>query len=203
MKKTLLFLILLSSTLLGRDNPFKPATNIESISNNNQKKFYKFKKDELRLPSSARVIKSVKIVYTNIDGSTGEVSKDIERSIDWHEPIVFTHNNQLKEIEGEDFREIELKNTKFIEIFFLDKDFKIKTPFKIKQHFFETKPFRVVLDFKGEISKEKIEKTLKERYFKKVTITTHRDFFRLVLELDSYYEYLITEIDGGYMLGVR
>ncbi len=201
--KKILFSLLITTILLSRDNPFSPVGDPGVITNNNQKKYYKFKKDEINLPSSARVIKSISITYINIDGSTGEVNKDIGRAIDWHEPIVISHKNTEEVVQNDSFREIELDDIKFIEIFFLDKDFKIKTPFKIKKDFFMTKPYRVVIDFDGIINTKIIEKTLKEKYFKKVTITGHKDFFRLVLELDSYYEYLITKIDGGYMLGVR
>ena len=59
------------------------------------------------------------------------------------------------------------------------------------------------MDFDGIITSKDIKKVLKERYFTQVTIKSHKDFFRVTLELDSYYEYVITEIDSGYILGVR
>jgi hypothetical protein len=204
LRKIFFLLTIVTVALLSRENPFIPSKNANEISNNNQKKYYNFQKDELKLPSSARVLKSVKFTYINVDGSTGYVTKEIDRAVDWHEPIILTHENKEKNEDSfGEFREIELKGTKFIQIYFLDKDFKIKTPFKIKTHTFKTQPFRIVIDFEGIITTTKIEKMLKERYFKKVTVTGHDNFFRIVLELDSYYEHLITKIDGGYMLGVR
>lgn len=204
MIKTVLLTLLTVSILFSRDNPFVPVDKTDTISNNNQKQFYKFKKDEIRLPSSARVIKKFSIVYQNIDGSTDTITKEIEREIDWHEPIIITHKNSESNITTNDnFREIEIGDIKFVKLYHLGQDFKIKTPFKMKKHFFMSKPYRIVMDFEGTVKTEKLERKLKKKFFTKVTISGHDDFFRVVLELDSYYEYVYTRIDGGYMIGVR
>lgn len=200
--KKLTLLLFLVTLLISRDNPFKPIETSNAVSNNNQDKFDKLKDEKIFLPSSARVVKSIKITYQNIDGSINEITKEYDKEIDWHKPIEIKHNiaEIIQKEEGK-FIDISMIN-KRIKLSYLNRNLKMKTNDPIDKHFFLSKPFRVVIDFKGEFKGTEKE-NLNGNFFKKLAVSGHDKFYRVVVELDSFYKYLITEIDGGYILGIR
>jgi hypothetical protein len=77
-------LLLLTTLLFARDNPFVPV-----ITNKNKtiiKKNY-FSSQKINLPDDARVIKEVTIKYQTLTGTIKELQITIDQAINWHSPL--------------------------------------------------------------------------------------------------------------------
>ncbi|WP_353661726.1 AMIN domain-containing protein [Hydrogenimonas sp. SS33] len=90
MKHLLTFLFLLTLPLAARENPFKPVIDntVLPVTSNKVEKAPPFKEANVTLPSDARILTSVAIYYQALDGSVKKEVVSIDRSIDWHDPIV-------------------------------------------------------------------------------------------------------------------
>ncbi len=86
----LLLIILLFGAAGARENPFKPVIDetVLPVTSNKVQKAPPFKKTEIRLPVDARVLTSVAIYYQALDGSIKKEIVAIDRSVDWHRPLV-------------------------------------------------------------------------------------------------------------------
>jgi len=98
-KKFLLIplILLLSSTLSGRVNPFMyNITPVEiPITNNYMKEPDDFKKELFRLPNSARVIEYIDIRYQNIDGSIETKRIKVNKKIDWSKKLAVNYDKPM------------------------------------------------------------------------------------------------------------
>lgn len=86
------------SFFYGRENPFKPVDSYKeqkAKATNIVRQYDDFEKKEFTLPNSARVLKYLKVGYQALDGSIQEKKIDINKAIDWHEPLVTTTKNSL------------------------------------------------------------------------------------------------------------
>ena len=88
----LLLTCLILLFLDARENPFKPVIDntVLPVTSNRVEKAPPFKEVKVQLPIDARVLTSVAIYYQSIDGSIKKEIVAIDRSIDWHHPIVIT-----------------------------------------------------------------------------------------------------------------
>ncbi|WP_456453115.1 AMIN domain-containing protein [Hydrogenimonas sp.] len=88
----LLFAALLLMPLLARENPFKPLIDetVLPVTSNKVEKAPPFEEVKVQLPVDARVLTSVAIYYQSIDGSIKKEIVAIDRSVDWHKPIVIS-----------------------------------------------------------------------------------------------------------------
>jgi hypothetical protein len=198
-------LLLLSISLFARENPFFPLNSELDIplSANKITKAPMLKRATLTLPSTAREIQSVTVRYKNLDGSMSEKKIDIDNSIDWHLPIFISQNYSLKkELKNDNKKKYKLlASLKFISFYINAKSMKIRTKDKMLRSFLLVKPHRIVCDFKRDIDLRSFEKkSSKNSIFKKINIGTHSDYYRVVIELDGYYKYIIKKTIKGYAL---
>ena len=97
--RILLLIILLLGAAGARENPFKPVIDetVLPVTSNKVEKAPPFKKTEIRLPVDARVLTSVAIYYQALDGSIKKEIVAVDRSVDWHEPIVVSQGLPCEE----------------------------------------------------------------------------------------------------------
>jgi len=77
---------------------------------------------------------------------------------------------------------------------------KIVTKDKLLRDFLLVRPQRIVLDFKRDIdTRSYVNSGKKRKWFKKIKIGAHDGYYRVVIELDGYYQYRHKKIKGGYI----
>ena len=208
-----IYLLLLSISLLARENPFFPLNSELDIplTTNKIMKAPMLKRATLTLPSTARELQSVTVKYKNLDGSIDEKKIDIDNSIDWHLPIFVSQNYSLEaelqanKSQGNNKKKIKkfkkLASLKFISFYVNAQSMKIQTKDKMLRSFFLVKPHRIVCDFKRETDLRSFEKkSPKNNIFKKINIGTHSGYYRVVIELDGHYKHLIKKTMSGYII---
>ena len=200
----LLFLFLATS-LFARLNPFIPTMNIENITDNHPDDIGYFTEANLYLPSSSRILKKVTLTHQNLDGSIEEVSKNIDKKVDWHYAVSITQPHE----EGTDrtysylFKKVDLKDISFITINAAKNAVLINTENTIVRSFMLTKPYRIVIDFKADEQFRAKSRDIAGSYFKKVVIGNHDGYYRTVLYLDSYYDYKLDKKEKGYLIELK
>jgi hypothetical protein len=173
--------------LFARINPFEPVITPKNTIIVKPKYF---KKAEVYLPNDARVLKKIIFVYQNASSDIKQKEVEINKDIDFHSPIIITHNpNPIK------MKKVRI--SKFLTIFIKDKKIFLKTKDKLIRHFFLIKPFRIVLDFKRYSSFPTIVKKISDKFLTKVVVGAHRKYYRVVLYFDSNYNYKIFKTDEG------
>jgi hypothetical protein len=183
LKKIIFFITV--SFLFARLNPFEPVITPENIT---KVKPEYFKKAVVYLPSDARVLKKIIFVYQNINSDILKKEVNINKNIDFHSPIIITHNPK-----NFGFRKVYLK---YFTMYIKNKKVFIKTKDPLIRAFFLIAPFRLVLDFKRKTDFATVKKNL-NTFIKKVVIGSHGSFYRAVLYLDANYKYRIKKLDEG------
>jgi len=86
-----LYIVLCSlvSLAFARENPFSIALDPTNAGRTTQIKEQRvdFNGTQFTFPSSARILKSVSIVFQNLDGSISEEIIAVDQNIDWHFPL--------------------------------------------------------------------------------------------------------------------
>lgn len=219
MIRVLLITFLLTLTIDARQNPFFPTKGEVDIpfTSNAKTTLDPLKRAAITIPSNARVIKKVTIDFINLDGTTSSKSININNSLDWHLPIfvsqsmggdnsvkqVKTSKNKVKSVPKQ-----KIKNKKFTKLYSLgfttfykkSKELKIVTKDFIVRDFLLTSPHRIVLDFKKDLDMKSKFKTFKSRYFKKISFGVHKDYYRVVIELDGHYRYKKEKKKKSYLI---
>jgi len=171
---------------------------------------------KVQLPSSARVLKSVEFHYQNLDGSIESKKVNLNQKIDWHDELIVkklvddidlpttsiltkikTDKKTVKKV----LKKINFKNLLVFTID--DKSLYIKTKDKKIRDFLITEPYKIVVDFKREISFYTKVYNLKTRYFKTITIGKHSGYYRVAIELDGKYLYKQRKVKDGYVFTLR
>lgn len=195
MKKLFFLSVLLFSQIIARENPFEAITqpNIDTHIDEDIKEKI-FQDFDFKLPSTARILKSVKIVYQNIDGSIEEQELPVDKSIDWHYPLTISQKD-AKINENTDYVSAE-------KIIFFTKDNKlyITTNRKLERDFILPEPFRIILDLEKESSDSDRNIQLNQKYFSNITLTKYNNFYRAAITLDGHYKYKIHKTDDGYQI---
>ena len=201
--------------LIARENPFFPVNpQDDSYSTNIIQKQKPFSQASIKLPDSARVLKSITFRVKNIDGSITNHTIKLNNSIDWHKKFIITQEDatkqtdekksqkkqktqkkQMKKKEG--FKKI--ASLKFISFYTDYEKLKIKTEDKLIRDFKLIKPDRIVLDFKRDAN-FRTYTFKKAKIFKKITLGNHSGYYRAVIELDGKYIYTIKKISDGYLI---
>lgn len=202
MKKFVVGLVFLSLGLLARDNPFKPVVSSKDLgeATNVSKVYQPLKVEKFKLPSSSRVLKKVKLEILNVDGSISEVSYDINKKVDWHQEIILSNipvkfDSKPKKIEPK-----LLKPFKFLTILIDKNKLLLKTKDTLIRQLFFSKPYKIAVDLKRDVSfYTKIIK-LSKLPFTKIIIGNHGKFYRVVLSLDGKYRYKIKKNSNGYLV---
>ncbi|MBA1433274.1 MAG: AMIN domain-containing protein [Epsilonproteobacteria bacterium] len=191
--------------LFSRENPFFPvdASQDIPITSNQNKSIPPLKRATLQLPSTARTIESVTVSYTNLDGSVASKTIELHNSIDWHLPLFISQNYGASPELPKRSKKVVYKkiaSLPFIAFYAAGKKLKVVTKDKMLRSFLLVKPHRIVCDFKRETDIRSYVKSLKKPFlFKKVRVGTHKGYYRVVIELDGYYQYKVTKIKEGYL----
>jgi hypothetical protein len=212
--KYLLYVALIINLLVARENPFKPVLSADTLGATTIKKKEKpeFTKREIQLPNSARVLKTVEIRYQNLDSSIESKIIKIDEKIDWHDTLVLKKakdkeiiynrsvKNPAKKI-AQPVKKIKFKNIISFEI--TDKTIILKTKDKKLRNFMVSKPYKIVIDFKKELSFYTKVYNLNLKNFKKITIGKHRGYYRVAIELDGQYLYNLKKIADGFKITLK
>lgn len=202
-----LFSFLFLFTLQARENPFFPSKGEVDIpfTSNAKTSLNPLKRATVTIPSQARAIKKVTVEYINLDGSSSSSSINLNNSIDWHLPIFISQSmGAIESKPKNDFKvEITDKYEKlyslgFISFYKKDKEFKVNTTNKLIRDFLLTSPHRIVMDFAKDAGMKSRVKKLNTKYFKKISFGSHKNYYRVVLELDGYYRYKKETRKKGY-----
>ncbi len=189
--KVLGFLII-PFLLLARINPFEPVITPENMKIKHPKYFHEIK---IYLPNNARILKKIIFVYQTLDSDIKQKVVKIDKSIDFHSPIIVMHKPKHFSVHVLYFPTFKLfiKNKK---LFFNTKD-------KLLRIFFLADPFRLVLDFKRKVDFLTIEKKLKNSYVKKIVVGAHTGFYRVVVYFDAKYSYKVKKDINGVLIELK
>ncbi len=196
MKKTPLLLVLLSLSLLARENPFFPMDDVEKLSytSNSIEDVEPLKRAAISLPNTARRLKKVTIEYQNLDGAIEQKSIELDNEIDWHIPIFVSQNYaQSKEKKKVAEKKLSTHLFTFTNFTFYKKKIHIKTDDSLIRHYMLNDPQRVVMDFKRDSSFLTITRAINKSIFKTLVIGNHNGYYRCVLTLDGQYKYTLQE----------
>ncbi|MCF6201627.1 MAG: AMIN domain-containing protein [Hydrogenimonas sp.] len=215
MRLTILITTFLVCTLYGRENPFKPVIDntVLPVASNEIKKPPPFSFAKVKLPSDARVLTSVAIYYQSIDGSIKKEVIAIDRSIDWHKPIVISQRfvESAKKGAKEKKRRSSAAPKKaqaqkvfaplpFLKLEVGRKWVKILTKDKKIRSFHLTKPFKVAVDFRRKAGFLTKHIPLDLPPFRSIDIGNHNGYYRVVITMDAPYRYKIVKAEDGYIV---
>lgn len=191
MKK--IFLLLITTFLFARLNPFEPVVKPQNTIIVNPQYF---KEAKVTLPSDARILKKIVFVYQSVSGDVKSKEVVINKHIDFHRPIYVTHRPKRFPMEEMNFLNLFTMYVKNKKIFIQTKDTLIR-------HFFLVKPFRIVLDFRRDADFLTIKKVLKNSFIKQVVVGNHNGYYRVVIYFDAKYMYKITKTQEGVKIEVQ
>ncbi len=215
--------LLLSTMAQARENPFKPVidSTILPIASNQVEKKPLFRSAKVFLPNDARVLTSIAIYYQSIDGSIKKRVVPIDRSIDWHKPLLITQSPQSSASSnlGIEKKLIEKRAKKrvfkakaeikrvyrplpFLTLSVKEKSIEMVTKDKKIRSFHLSRPFKVAIDFKRDAGFLTKHIVLSGAPFKAIDIGNHNGYYRVVVTLDAPYRYKIIENEDGYTLSL-
>ncbi|ULO01539.1 AMIN domain-containing protein [Campylobacter sp. RM5004] len=150
------FLLFISLFLFARENPFVPIVNINNPSPIEEIK--ELQKIAFNVPSDARILNKIKLIYTNVDGTLKEYEIDVNQGLDWHKVYMMLDARELS-IKEDKEQKTELKVEDKIKLALNkeeEKEQPIKTP-EIVEEVKQYKPleytfsndFNVILDKKN------------------------------------------------------
>ena len=207
MIKIFIFTLVLFLSLQARENPFFPSVGEQDLikTSNKNTSVQALKRATIKLPSQARILKKVSVTYKSLDGSIETQSIDLNKAIDWHLPIFISQNigNATIDKEEKTKKYNLLFKSKYIKMYEFSKELKIVTKDKIIRNFLLTSPHRIVIDFKRSVNLKSVVKKNNRSIFKKVNLGTHKDYYRVVVELDGKYRYGVKKISNGYLFKLR
>jgi hypothetical protein len=188
-------IILFFSIILAfaRINPFEPVIYPNSPVKIKKEEY--FKKTHVYLPDDARILKKIVFVYQSLNGDIKQKEVLINKNIDFHSPVIITHNPQnfgMKEVRIDSLFTLFIKNKKIF----------IKTKDKLIRKMFLVKPFRLVMDFKKNADFLTIKKVLKNSIVKKIVVGNHNGYYRVVMYFDANYKYKITQMNEGIKIEI-
>jgi len=207
MMRLFFILFYLSLTLYARENPFFPVNSDEEtpLTSNKFENIPPLQRATITLPSSARVIESIRVSYKNLDGSIATKEIQLNNTIDWHLPLFISQNYNVlekRERKKEKVKKrafIEIASLKFIHFYAQGKILKIVTEDKMLRHFLLVKPHRIVCDFKRDTDIGSFVKKVKSSLFQEIRVGTHKGYYRVVIRLDGYYQYRVEKNPTGYI----
>lgn len=223
--RIILSIILCVTFLIARENPFESViTPQESGKVAEIKKPTYFTREIMSLPSTARKVKRIEIWYQNMDGSIDSVMVETDRDIDWHFPMVVTHDTQNQVVRTKtamtqsksaaprmSASEPKLlpapKNNKatlsalpYISFGIDGKKLMVMTQDSMLREFDLAEPTKIVMDFKRNTTF--YTKTLKtnKMYFEEIALGNHKGYYRVAIKLDGKYRYQVNKSENGYLL---
>jgi hypothetical protein len=206
MKYIFITCLLLVTSLTARENPFEALKTSTTMGKATYKKDTRkdFSNLKANLPSSARILKSVEFHFQNLDGSLESMNMVVDKKIDWHDELVLKNNNDatpsrtmislipIKKVT----KSVNFKNIIKFSIDGKSSDKKIRD-------FLVTNPYKIIIDFKRELSFYTKVYNLKTKYFKSITLGKHNGYYRVAIELDGKYLYSKQKVKDGYIFSLR
>jgi len=216
MRYALMTIFALLAFLQARENPFKPVIDntVLPVTSNQVKKAPPFESTKVAMPNDARVLTSIAIYYQSIDGSIKKRVVPVDRSIDWHRPIVISQaplplsggvSKEKREArkEGaskEGAKPRRLRPLPFLSLEIGERRIRILTDDAKIRSFHLSRPFKVAIDLRREAGFLTKHIPLKGAPFRAIDIGNHKGYYRIVVTLDAPYRYSIVEVPGGYEL---
>jgi len=190
MQSKLLFYLLLLTPLAARENPFFPtdAAQIQKVTSNIADTKPPLGSISHALPDQSRILKEVSFTVQNVDGSIETHKIDVDKSIDWHKPILLMQGKNDSAVPS-------TKNSRssadfgILNLHTQGKSLTIVSSAPLLRHFALAKPNRIVIDFKDEREFSLIEKTLDAAPYVSASVGTHGKFIRATITLDGRYGY--------------
>lgn len=180
--------LLFCVSLYASQNPFVINANqrdFQAQQNNKGKKH--LTTESVQLPSNARELKSVTLIFQNLDGTLESKQLKIDKTIDWHYPIKITQQEAIRNIAKRYF------SLNDFEFYVEGKTLVISSPkHRILRHFLLVSPTTIVVDFSrdngiaydGNIGTG-------EQYYAKVGVNAKSNLYRVSIELDGMYQYTL------------
>lgn len=221
MKRLLLLSLLFSFVLFARENPFVPLQNTQDIGKTTSIKQTRtfFVDQTIKLPSSARILKSMELHYQNLDGSIESKIVAIDKNIDWHDELILQKKDALSQMK---LPSISLETptktenlqskiepsqrvvfSKRFHIKFMPHKIYIQTKDKKIRDFLVTNPYKIVLDFKANLSFLTQNHDLHVKPFKGVVFGNHAGYYRVVIELDGQYIYTLKKEKEDFVIELK
>jgi len=213
-KKLIFILLILSVSLIARDNPFSSVKDLQGMGKAITIKDTRenFSEVKMILPSTARILKEVELHYQNLDGSIQSKTIKIDEKIDWHDELVLqkikdTKKRYIEPIKVEEpMSEPNQKVLNFKDIISFainDKKLHVTTDDVKIRDFLITNPYKIVLDFKRELAFTTKKFNLTTTKFKDITIGKHDGYYRVVILLDGQYKYTLQKINNGFIITLK
>ncbi len=196
----LIMLIAIVNVLLARENPFIPVSDDKKQATNIDDNTQPLTKTTIKPPSSARVLSFVTLMYQNVNGSTTSEKVVINKKIDWRQDIVISQDQtktssknrqSSKYIAFKKFFNIKIEDNHTIKLITKDKNIRVLS---------SAKPYKIIVDFKRENSFATKSQKFKDLPVKKITLGSHKHFYRATIELDGHYKYKLEKRNYGYLL---
>ncbi len=218
MLKHLLTLSLFITLISARENPFVSIESADTIGKATSIKNTRasFVEQSIKLPSTARILKSMELHYQNLDGSIESKVVAIDKDIDWHDELVLKKAFAMPQIKIEEqaantektvaVKEPIKKSLNFrdtLSIDLIEKNIWLKTQDRKIRDFLVTKPYKIVIDFEKDLSFTTKEFPLDIKPFEKIVIGNHDGYYRVVIELDGQYRYDISKVDEGFFIRLK
>ena len=231
----LLFFLCMSLLLLeARENPFKPVIDetVLPMTSNKIEKAPPFEAVKIQLPVDARVLTSVVVYYQSIDGSIKKEIVSVDRSVDWHKPLILTqegiaaapaprpadtNGTKTAEKPAETAekpaqtpaetakpRKTVFKPFPFVTVEVEGKHVYIITKDEMIRSLHLVHPFKIAIDFKRTTGRFLTRhKAIDFPPYKDVAIGNHIGFYRIVVTYDAPYRYRIEKTEDGYLIRLR
>lgn len=132
------FLLFISLFLFARENPFVPIVNINNPSPIEEIK--ELQKIAFNVPSDARILNKIKLIYTNVDGTLKEYEIDVNQGLDWHKVYMLLDARELS-IKEDKEQKTELKVEDKIKLA-LNKEEEKEQPIKTPEIVEEVKQYK-------------------------------------------------------------
>jgi len=210
----IIVILFLYLSVSARENPFFNTNEVNMpITSNQEIVLEPLKRASISLPSTAREIKSVTIKYKNLDGSISTKNLLLNNSVDWHLPLFISQTYApLKEIKTPHKNQtVQKKNLykklyslPFISFYQNSTSLKVIANASMIRNFLLVHPHRIVFDLKQDLNMRSFnKKLLHNKIFTKIRIGNHKGYYRVVVELDGYYSYKLTQDKNSYIFNLR
>lgn len=219
---------LLVLTLHARENPFFPPEGEKDIfvTSNKDSSKAPLKQVAITLPSQARVLQKVTVELKNLDGTVEIKSIELDNAIDWHLPLFISQGYRetttaiSKEQESSKATTTTPAPTKkndvqnsvepksiaslpFVKFSVAGKSLKLTTKSEAMRNFLIANPHRIVIDFKSNTEVVNFIKKEFDKVFQEVRVGSHKDYYRVVVELDGFYKYEFKKVPDGYIVELK
>ncbi|WP_199768950.1 AMIN domain-containing protein [Helicobacter cetorum] len=198
MLKKIIGFVAILSMLFARDNPFEPEITSKNLQGGFSGTYESyFKKLDVDLPTTARILKNISITYQDIDGSIHSKVVDIDKGIDWHYPLTLSQITLNQSEFGKRYR---IQDFEFV---IENNILTLHSSHKLLRSFILVEPYRIVLDMERGVSKIHDTLALEQKFFSQIKLGTHENYYRISIVLDGKYRYTLKEKNGAYQLHLK